>query len=61
MGKLVRPKQGRVIAGVAIGLAQRFNMSVTGVRVIWILLLLPGGLPGVVPYLICWTLIPSEK
>jgi phage shock protein C len=60
MKKLVRPKEGRMIAGVAMGLANYFNVDVTLVRIIWVILLLPGGLPGFVPYLICWIMIPRE-
>ncbi|MGB3906696.1 MAG: PspC domain-containing protein [Anaerolineae bacterium] len=61
MKKLVRPKEGRTIAGVAQGLANYFSVDVTLVRIVWVLLLLPGGLPGLVPYLVCWLLIPSES
>lgn len=61
MKKLVRPKQGRMIAGVALAFARYFNIDITIVRLIWVFLLLPGGLPGVIPYLICWLVIPSEK
>ena len=60
MKELVRPMEGRKIAGVAQGLANYFDVDVTLVRIIWVLLLLPGGLPGLVPYLICWLLIPGE-
>lgn len=60
MKKLVRPKEGRKIAGVAQGLANYFNVDATLVRIIWVILLLPGGLPGLVPYLICWVVIPGE-
>ena len=58
--KLVRPVQGRMIAGVAAGLASYFNIDVTLVRLGWVFLFLPGGLPGLVPYIICWIVIPSE-
>lgn len=61
MKKLVRPKKGRVIAGVAAAFANYFNIDVTLVRLIWVFLLLPGGAPGVIPYIICWIFIPSEK
>lgn len=61
MKNLVRPKRGRVIAGVALGLANYFNISVVLVRLIWVFLLLPGGLPGIVPYILCWIIIPSEE
>ena len=60
MKKLVRPKEGRKIAGVAAGLANYFDVDVTLVRIIWVILLLPGGLPGFIPYLICWIMIPAE-
>ena len=60
MKKLRRPKKGRKIAGVAIGFANYFNVDVVFVRLIWFLLLLPGGFPGIVPYIICWFIIPEE-
>jgi len=60
MKKLVRPREGRKIAAVAQGLANYFDVDVTLVRIIWAILLLPGGLPGLVPYVICWIMIPGE-
>lgn len=59
--RLVRPRHGRMIAGVAAGLARRFGISVLIVRLIWILLLLPGGVPGLLPYIVLWILVPSER
>ena len=59
MMKLVRPKEGRMVAGVALGVGNYFKIDATLVRIIWALLLLPGGLPGLVPYLICWLLMPE--
>ena len=59
--KLRRSVKGRVIAGVAQGMANYFDIDVVLVRLVWVLLLLPGGIPGIVPYLICWLVIPSEK
>lgn len=59
--KLVRPKKGRKVAGVALGLANYLGVDVTVVRLAWILLFLPGGLPGLIPYLICWLIIPEGK
>jgi phage shock protein PspC (stress-responsive transcriptional regulator) len=58
--KLRRPKKGRVIAGVAQGMANYFDIDVVLVRLIWVFLLLPGGIPGIIPYLICWLVIPSK-
>ena len=61
MKKLIRPKKGRVIGGVALALANYFSIDVTVVRIIWIFLLVPGGLPGILPYIILWVIIPSEN
>lgn len=59
--KLVRPVEGRMVAGVAMGLANYFGIDVTLIRLFWVFLFLPGGLPGLIPYVICWIVIPSEK
>ena len=61
VGGLYRSKRHRMVAGVAGGMAERFGLPVWLVRLVWILLLIPGGVPGVIPYLICWALIPSEQ
>jgi phage shock protein C len=61
MKKLLRPKKGRVIAGVAAAFANYFNIDVTLVRLIWVLIFLPGGVPGALLYIICWLVIPQEK
>jgi phage shock protein C len=57
---LYRSRRNRVIAGVAGGMAERLGVPSFLVRLVWLLLLLPGGLPGLIPYVICWVLIPSE-
>jgi phage shock protein C len=59
--RLLRPKKDRKIAGVALAFANYFNIDVTLVRLVWLFLLIPGGLPGLIPYLICWIIIPSEE
>ena len=60
MKALVRPRRGRIIAGVCAGLAQRFSLSPTLVRLIFVLsVLLPG--PQVVIYVALWILIPAER
>ncbi|MGN9774592.1 PspC domain-containing protein [Micromonospora sp. H33] len=57
--RLVRPRQGRMIAGVCAGLAQRFGWSAGFVRLLFILsLLLPG--TQVIIYAILWILMPNE-
>jgi phage shock protein PspC (stress-responsive transcriptional regulator) len=55
---LVRPRS-RVIAGVCAGLARRFDVSPTLVRVLFVVsCLLPG--PQVLIYLALWIIVPSE-
>lgn len=60
MKKLYRSKEDRKIAGVCGGLAEYFGIDPTIIRVIAVLLLLPGGLPGLLPYIILWIVIPSQ-
>lgn len=58
--RLYRSKNDRMIAGVCGGLAEYFNIDPVIVRLIAVLLLLPGGFPGLVPYLILWVLVPEK-
>ncbi len=60
MRRLYRPRANRMIAGVCAGLGNYFGIDATIVRIIFVLLLLPGGLPGVLPYLLLWLLMPEE-
>ncbi|MGB3828689.1 MAG: PspC domain-containing protein [Ornithinimicrobium sp.] len=55
---LVRPVHGRVIAGVASGLAAHLQLSVGMVRVALILMALAGG-AGVAGYVFLWGLVPE--
>jgi len=56
---LVRPRGGRVLVGVCAGLAQRFGMSATLVRVLFVVsILLPG--PQVLAYIALWIIMPSD-
>jgi phage shock protein C len=48
-----------VFAGVCGGIAEYFNVDATIIRLILVILLLPGGLPGVVPYVIMWVIVPE--
>ena len=58
--RLIIPREGKKIAGVALAVANYFNIDVTIIRIIFVLLALPGGLPGIVPYLLMWIVIPEE-
>jgi phage shock protein C len=56
---LVRPRRGRFLAGVLLGVANRFGISPTAARLLFILsMLLPG--PQILAYIALWILMPSE-
>jgi phage shock protein PspC (stress-responsive transcriptional regulator) len=56
---LVRPRRGRVIAGVCAGIARRYGWSPWLVRLVFLVsCLLPG--PQIVLYLAMWILVPKE-
>ena len=54
-------RQNGVILGVCGGLAARFGISPFIVRLIFLLLLLPGGLPGLVPYFLLALIMPKAR
>ncbi len=56
---LIRPSTGRVVAGVAAAIANRFTLPVWLVRAIFVILTVSGGV-GVVLYAAGWVLIPGE-
>jgi phage shock protein PspC (stress-responsive transcriptional regulator) len=59
MAALARPRSGRLIAGVCAGLARRFGVSTTLVRVLFVLsFFLPG--PQILLYLALWLIMPSD-
>lgn len=58
--QLYRSEKERVIAGVAGGLAERFDFEPNIVRLVFILLGLLFGL-GIILYLILWILLPTES
>lgn len=57
---LRRSKSNRVIAGVCGGLAEFFGISSFWFRLAFFIALIPGGVPGIVIYLIMWMVVPSE-
>lgn len=54
-------RQNGMIAGVCGGLGQFFGMNPLWFRLLFLLLLLPGGLPAVLPYVVLWIIIPRKK
>jgi phage shock protein C len=57
---LVRPRDGRMLAGVCAAFAGYFGLDVTLVRVIWAVVSVITGGAGVLAYLVAWILIPDE-
>lgn len=57
--RLTRPRQGRIIAGVAAAMAERMGVDVALVRLGFVASIFFGGL-GVVAYVAGWLLIPEE-
>lgn len=60
--KLVRPAKGspeRKVAGVCAGFADYFDIDVTIVRVVWLIVALCGG-GGVLAYVIAWIVMPED-
>lgn len=55
---LVRPREGKVIAGVCAGLARRFGWSANAVRLLFVLsCVLPG--PQFLIYIALWIIMPK--
>jgi len=57
---LRRSKNNRIIAGVCGGLAQFFGISAFWFRLAMFIAFIPGGVPGILIYLIAMIMIPSE-
>ena len=54
-------RQKAIVAGVCGGLAEFFGISAFWFRLLFIILLLPGGLPGLLPYVILWIAVPRAE
>jgi phage shock protein PspC (stress-responsive transcriptional regulator) len=59
--KLFRSRNNRMIGGVCGGLGEYFNVDPTLIRVVFVFLLLPGGFPGLLPYLVLWAVVPEQS
>lgn len=59
MNALMRPRQGRLIAGVCTAVANRFGWNVTMVRILTAIAVIFFGL-SLWAYIILWILIPNE-
>lgn len=57
--RIVRPRRGRIVAGVAAGIAEKTGIDVGIVRVLFAISLVFGG-AGLVVYAAAWAFLPSE-
>lgn len=55
-----RSDQGRMIAGVCIGLARRFGISVTVIRLAFVLATVLGFGTAVILYVVLWIVMPLD-
>ena len=60
MAELIRPRNDRVIAGVCVAIANRFEMSAWVIRALMVVSVVFFGL-SLWLYLILWLLIPLER
>jgi phage shock protein C len=57
---LRRSRSNRIFAGVCGGLGQFFGISAFWFRLAFLLSLIPGGVPGLLLYLLFWLVMPAE-
>jgi len=54
-------RQDSIVAGVCGGLGEFYGIAPFWFRLLFLILLVPGGLPGIVPYVILWMVIPHKR
>ena len=54
-------RQNGIVAGVCGGLSAFFGLSPFWFRLLFLILMIPGGLPGLLPYVILWIIIPRKR
>jgi phage shock protein C len=57
--RLMRPREGRKIAGVCAGLAEYLDLDPTLIRLVWLIVVIFAG-AGIIAYIIGWILMPEE-
>ncbi len=53
-------RQDGIVAGVCGGLGAFFGINPFWFRLLFLFLMIPGGLPGVLPYLLLWIIMPRR-
>ncbi len=54
-------RQSGIVAGVCGGLGAFCGLSPWWFRLVFLILLIPGGLPGLLPYVLLWIIIPRKR
>jgi len=54
-------RQNGIVAGVCGGLGAFFGISSWWFRLLFLILLIPGGLPGILPYVLFWIIVPRRR
>ena len=54
-------RQNGIVAGVCGGSGEFYGIAPFWFRLLFLILMIPGGLPGLVPYLILWLVIPAKR
>ena len=61
MAGIHRSSDNAMIAGVCAGIAERYGWSITGTRVVYVLLsILSAAFPGILVYLVLWLVLPRR-
>jgi phage shock protein C len=60
MKRLVRIKEGRMLAGVCGGIAKYLDIDPVIIRILWVAFTLVVGV-GLLVYVVAWILIPEEE
>jgi phage shock protein C len=58
---LTRSLRNRKIAGVCGGIARHFGVDPTIVRILFVAMFFCPVLPAIVPYIVCWAVMPLER
>ncbi len=58
---LRRSRHNRIIAGVCGGLSEFFGIRAFWFRLGFLIAAIPGGVPGILLYLLLWLIIPKAR
>ncbi len=59
--QLTRSLRNRKIAGVCAGIGRHFGVDPTIVRILFVAMFFCPILPAIIPYLVCWVVMPLEQ